>query len=239
MTDPEPSSTADLRSGLIASLRAARAVERGILAAYDPTARDTPAAPGEWSPKDVLAHLGAWRRHQAERMAARREGRDETVFPAGETDAVNATIHAERADWTWDQVLADATAATELLIVEVEVAADETLADDRMVGSILGNGPEHDLGHLPGLAAAVGLSASVEALADDIAASVDAGAWPPRSAAFARYNLACYHAVAGRLDAARDLLRVALPANEELRGFAPNDSDLVALRDELPDLMGG
>lgn len=238
MTDPELS-TADLRSGLIAGLRAARAVERGILAAYDPAERDTPPAPGEWSPKDVLAHLGAWRRHQAERMAARREGRDEAAFPAGETDEVNAVLHAERADWSWDQVLADATAATELLIVEIEVASDETLAEDRMVGSIMGNGPEHDLGHLPPLAAHVGLDDSVEALATDVATAIDGGGWPTRTAAFARYNLACYHALAGRLDEARALLREALPANEELRGFAPNDSDLVALRDELPDLMGG
>lgn len=238
MTGPD-STPADLRDGLIAGLRAARATERAIFAAYEPTERDAPAADGGWSPKDVLAHLGAWRRHQADRLAARREGRDEAAFPAGETDEINAVLHAERAGWSWDRVLADTTAATELLIVEIEVAADETLANDRMVGSIMGNGPEHDLAHLPALAARVGLEERIAALAGDVAAAVDSGGLPTRAAAYARYNLACFHALAGRLDEARALLRVALPASDELRAFAPDDGDLVALRDELPDLMGG
>ena len=57
---------------------------------------------------------------------------------------------------------------------------------------------------------------------------------PASPAAFARYNLACYHALNGDLDAARALLRQALPADEALRTLAPNDNDLVALRNELP-----
>ena len=59
------------------------------------------------------------------------------------------------------------------------------------------------------------------------------------AAAYARYNLACFHALGGRLDTARELLRQALPADEELRGFAPTDDDLVALRDEIPSLAEG
>jgi hypothetical protein len=65
------------------------------------------------------------------------------------------------------------------------------------------------------------------------------GGWPPRSAAFAHYNLACYHALGGRLVEARALLRLALPDQEELQGFAPADDDLIALRDEIPDLIAG
>ena len=39
-----------------------------------------------------------------------------------------------------------------------------------------------------------------------------------------------------RLDEARALLRQALPADEELRDFAPTDDDLIALRPELEAL---
>ena len=73
MTD-QPVSVPDLRAGLIANLRAARAVERAILEALDPAERDTSAADGGWSPKDIQAHLSAWRRHQADRMATQRTG---------------------------------------------------------------------------------------------------------------------------------------------------------------------
>ena len=221
MTD-QPVSVPDLRAGLIDTLRAARAVERAILDALDPAERDTPAADGGWSPKDIQAHLSAWRRHQADRMATQRTRVADEDIPPTETDAANAVIHAERAHWSWEQVLADTTAATELLITEVEVADDATLSEDRTIGSILGNGPEHDLTHLPPIAARVGLDLSDQLvdLATSVEATVARGGWPSRSAAFARYNLACYHALGGRLEEARGLLRLALPANEELRGCA-------------------
>jgi hypothetical protein len=46
-----------------------------------------------------------------------------------------------------------------------------------------------------------------------------------------------FHALGGRLDAARGLLRLALADREDLRAFAPGDPDLIALRDELPTLL--
>lgn len=229
----------DVRTGLIDGLRAARAAEREILAALDPAVRDAPADDGGWSPKDIQAHLSAWRGHQVARYAARREGRDEPEIPAVETDEANAILHAERAGWTWDEVLADADAATDALIAEIDAASNETLADPRLVGSTMGNGPEHDLAHLPALAARAGLEDRVTDLAASVEASLARGGWPARAAAFARYNLACYHALAGRLDEARALLRRALPDQEELQGFAPADDDLIALRDEIPDLIAG
>ena len=71
-------------------------------------------------------------------------------------------------------------------------------------------------------------------LADTIEAILDRGGWPSRAAAYARYNLACFHALSGRLDVARALLRQALPEQEELRDVRAEDDDLVALRDEIP-----
>ena len=237
MTEPETLN--DLRAGLIEGLLAARAAERDVLAAVDPTALETPAPDGGWSPKDVLAHLAAWRGHQVERLAAIRDGRDEPTNVAAETDEINATIHAERADWPWDRVLSDAEDSSTALVAEVEAASPATLAVDRTSGSIMGNGPEHSLAHLPPIAARVGVAPRVVQLANEIEAIIDRGGWPSRSAAYARYNLACFYALSGRLDDARALLRQALPEQEELRTFAPVDDDLVALRDEIPSLIGG
>ena len=113
------------------------------------------------------------------------------------------------------------------------------LDDPQLVGSIMGNGPEHTLAHLAPLADRVGARTRVIDLATRVESIIDGGGWPPRAAAFARYNLACFHALNGRLDRARELLRQALPDQEELRSFAPEDDDLAALRDELPSLATG
>lgn len=238
MTD-EPSSTIDLRASVIEGLLAARAAERDILAAIDPGVRDAPPADGEWSPKDVQAHLSAWRAHQADRFKSIRLGTPEPSLPATETDEANAVYHAQRADWTWGRVLADADAATERLIDEIRQTSDAVIADGRLIGTTMGNGPEHDLGHLPTLAAQVGMEGRVAELAESVAVMVRTDGWPSRATAFARYNLACFHALAGRLDEARALLREALPAEAELRELAPHDDDLVALRSELPGLGAG
>src|SRR5689334_7631322 len=229
----------DLRAGLIDGLNAARATEREILDAIDPDDRDRAGVDGGWSAKDIQAHLGAWRRRQADRMAATREGREEPALAATETDEVNAIFHAERARWSWDQVVTDADATTADLIAEIVAAPPALLEDPQVVGQIMGNGPEHTLAHMAPLADRVGARTRVIDLASRVESTIDGSEWPPRAAAFARYNLACFHALNGRLDRARELLRQALPDQEELRSFAPEDDDLVALRDELPSLAAG
>jgi hypothetical protein len=238
MTDDTDEMT-DLRAGLIEALRATRTAEREVLAAVDPADRERPAADGGWSPKDIQAHLSAWKRRQVDRLVAYREGRDEPALAATETDDINAIFHAERADWTWAQVETDADVTSADLIAEIEVAPADTLAEGRVAGSIMGNGSEHALAHLPPVAALGGRDATVVSLAETITSIIDRGGWPTRPTAYARYNLACFYALRGEVDRARSLLKLALPAQEELRDFAPQDDDLIALRDEIPTLIGG
>lgn len=228
---------AGLRDALIASLRSARSAERELFARLDPGERDA-AIDGGWSAKDTQAHLSAWRRRQADRLAARRDGRPEPEAAGGEIDAINAGFHAERADWSWERVVDDAEATTEALIGGIAAADADTIHDPRRLGAILGDGAEHSLEHLGPIAARSGAEDRVLQLAAEVEALVDDDGLPSRPKAFTRYNLACLHAKAGRLDRARDLLRLALPAEAELREHAATDDDLAALRHELPALGG-
>jgi hypothetical protein len=233
----EPMQLASLREGLIEALRTTRAIEREVFAGLDPVARDAPAADGGWSPKDVQAHLSAWKGRTYERLRALREGGYEPTEV--ETDEANAKFHAERTGWSWDEVVTDADATTDALVTEIERASDETIELPRISGTIMGNGSEHTLTHLTPIAEASGQETLTLQLADAITAIIDRGGWPSRPEAFARYNLACFHALSGNLDVARSLLRQALPAEAELRGYAPADDDLIALRDEIPALAAG
>ena len=206
--------------------------------AFDAADRDTPPADGEWSPKDIQAHLGAWRRHMSERLAAIREGRPEPEG-GGETDATNAVIHAERADWPWDRVAADAEASATDLIAEVEAADDATLAVGRTVGSIMGNGAEHTIIHAGSVADGSGSgppSRTCPGRSRRSSIGV-AGRRDPRHSPATTWPASTRWPAASTRPAGSS--GIALPAEQELRDFALEDSDLVALRDELPELERG
>lgn len=59
---------------------------------------------------------------------------------------------------------------------------------------------------------------------------------PPRDSGVILYNIGCHHALSGELDEARRLLRSAFAHRHDLLEPALEDSDLVALTDELPAL---
>lgn len=229
----------ELRTELIENLRACRDAERGIFANVDPALRDEAGADGGWSAKDDLAHLAAWRHRQAATMEAVRAGLPEPALPGDDIDATNAIYHEERSGWSWEEVEADADASLEALVGAIAAASDDALVEQKVLGLIMGDGPEHDLAHLGPIARTVRMEDRVRDLADRTQAMLDHGVWPDRAAAFARYNLACFRALAGDLDQARALLRLALPGQDELLAFAPKDDDLIALRDEIPALAVG
>ena len=228
-----------LRSDLIDNLRACRDAERAIFGAFEPATRDAAGPDGGWSIKDNLAHLSAWRDRQATKMSALRQGLPDPGTPSEDLDETNAIYHDERAGWSWEEVDANADTTADAFAAEIAAASDDALTDQKVLGPSMGDGAEHDLAHLREIAERVGMSDRVGALADRTQAMVDRGGWPDRAAAFARYNLACFHGLAGELDQARALLRQALPGQPELLAQAPIDDDLVALRDEIPALSLG
>jgi tetratricopeptide (TPR) repeat protein len=61
--------------------------------------------------------------------------------------------------------------------------------------------------------------------------------WPDNP--LINYQLACYHAQAGRLEEARRSLGIAFAGDERTRGWAAEDEDLVALRDWVSASAGG
>jgi hypothetical protein len=223
-----------VRNDLVTMLTTTRAAERQLFARFDRAVRDRPPAAGEWSPKDVQAHLSGWKARQVKRYEAARNGQGPGSPDAREIDEINAEMHEARAEWPWEDVAAEADQVSDQLVAEVQ-AADPAVfvGSDSLVGSTFANGASHALEHLPKLAHQVGDESTVDGLAAELARLASSGSIPERDAATLVYNLACFEALAGRLDVARDLLPGAFRLRPDLLEWGLEDSDLAALHDEL------
>jgi hypothetical protein len=226
--------------GLAELLRLTRHAEVDLFGGLDPAVRDAPMRPGDWSPKDVQAHLTAWKARQANRISAVRQGTEDTT-PDGETDELNAQFHSARADWSWEAIVQEADEVGERLIRELSGLEADAVPDlSRLVNGTFGNGPFHALTHFSWvLDAGVPLDADrLAAFASQLERGVRDLGLADADAGTALYNIACFHALAGRLDEARSLLRVAFAKRPDLAEYSLEDDDLRALRDELPSLAG-
>ena len=223
---------------LVAMLTLTRDAERDLFEGLRPEVRDRPLRDGDWSPKDHQAHLTAWKARQADRFeAARTQG----ALPEweGEEDEINARLQAQRADWAWEALVEEAEAASKRLVEEVRAADPELVrTGDRLLDGTFGNGAFHAQQHFLWLLAAdIGLDEGrVMTFVDDVERLIRASDLPDRDRGTAIYNSACFHALAGRLDRAKELLRQAFPLRSDLLEWARQDADLEALRGELDAL---
>jgi hypothetical protein len=237
MTTPTPADD-PLVAALVEQRRATRDAERDIFGALEPAARDRPMRPNDWSPKDHQAHLTAWKAIQAERIRAVARG-DALATEQREEDEINAELQATRADWSWEAIASEAEEVSRQLEAEIEAAGPAVLVEsERLIGGVFGNGLFHAITHFGWLVdAQVGVDEErVAAFLNEAERLLDRVALPDSDRGVGVYNLACAHAVAGRLDRARPLLRVAFGLRPDLAEFAREDPDLVALRDDVPSL---
>ena len=227
-----------LHEDLVALLHVTRAVERDLFAMLDAERRDAAGTIGEWSAKDVQAHLAAWRAIEARRLRA--SATDDPSLTAGDPattdpeDASNARIQADHADWPWAAVADEADAATEALIGAINLSSTDLLCECEGTSAGTGaNGVNHAMAHLSDIARLAGDDARFTRFAAEVEEILHRNHLPPRDSGTILYNVACHRALSGELDAARQLLRTAFARRPDLVEYAPNDSDLAALRDEL------
>lgn len=227
-----------LTAALIEQLRAMRAAERDIFGSLEPDVRDRPIRPNDWSPKDHQAHLTAWKGIQADRIRANTLGED-PPFIGTETDEINAELQATRADTPWPEIVAEADQIGDRLEEEIRSAGSARLVESGgLIGGVFGNGASHGMTHFGWLVdASIGVDqARVTAFVDEHERLLGTPGVPDFDRGVGLYNLACAHALAGRLDRARPLLHDAFGLRPDLAEFAKEDPDLIELRDELGTL---
>ncbi len=227
-----------LQADLIAMLNAMRGAEQDLFAQVPAETREAAGTIGEWSPKDLLAHLGAWRAIEARRLEARAKGE---AFPSEDPsldepiDESNATLRAQHRDLSWDAVVAVADGSVDSLIAAVERSSNEILCecDDGSVAGMGVNGVNHAVGHLPEIADLVDGGERFNAFASEVETILRAGHVQPRDSGTILYNIACAQALSGELDDARRLLAAAFSRRHDLADIAKDDPDLAALGGEL------
>ena len=231
-----------LQEDLAAMLRSLRDAERDLFAMVPASRREAAGAIGEWSVKDVLAHLAAWRAIEARRLEARAgsapRGHDSDPATTDPIDESNAMLHDRYAGWTWDAVVDEADASIDALIAAVGLSSTDVLCecDEGSVAGIGANGVNHAIGHLPEIADLVGGRARFDAFTREVETTLRAGHVQPRDSGVMLYNIACARALSGDVDEARRLLGLAFARRHDLVEVAADDPDLVPLGGELPTL---
>jgi hypothetical protein len=229
-----------LHSDLVELLNAARIAERDLYAMLSDQERDAVGTIGEWSAKDVLAHMAAWRAIEARRLQATARGESapaDDPQPDEPVDDANARLHAERAARSWEEIEREADASVEALTEAIWLNSHDILCEcEGTVVGIGSNGANHAMAHLSDVAQLAGDVERYDAFVHQIEAILARRHLRPRDAGVMLYNIACHHAVSGELDEARRLLRVAFRQRRELLEPAQEDPDLEPLRSELASL---
>jgi hypothetical protein len=122
-----------MRQQALAAIDAERAAWRELVTTVGTDRMNEPGPMGDWTFKDLAAHLTGWRQYSIARIVAvhRGEGVPPPPWPQEFTtdDEINEWIYAREHDRPLDAVLADADATFTRLHAIVETMNDEELTD--------------------------------------------------------------------------------------------------------------
>jgi hypothetical protein len=243
--DPGTEPRIPLQVDLVEMLHALRNAERDLFEMVPAERREAESSIGDWSVKDVRAHMAAWRSIEARRLEVA-AGNERTVAdgdPATDdpVDDSNAVLHARYADWPWEAVAREADASIDALVDVIGRSSTEMLCEcDGTFAGIGANGVNHAMGHLPEIAALSGGGGErFGEFVGEIEAILLRNHLMPRDSGVILYNVACARALSGELDEALRLLRSAFTRRGDLLESAIEDPDLAALAAELAAMAPG
>lgn len=228
-----------IKPRLLDLLRHARADEQALVAGLSEADHAATGTLERWSPKDLVAHLAAWRQRLIDRLAAALRG--ETPPSVDELDEINAAIFEKNRERSWPEVLAEAERVFAGLVAQLDPFTEEDLTDpnrypwrkgDPLYLTILGPGFLHPETHLVEFYRERGDLARAEQIQRAMAETVGSKlSDSPRMRGLTLYNLACFYATTGQPDKALPLLRESLPLHPRLVEWSQQDPDLASLRD--------
>ena len=104
-----------------------------LLAQIGEERMEQPGVAGEWSIKDIVAHLTGWRRRTVGRLQAAQRGLEEPAPPwpaqLQEDDEINAWLYETNRDRPASEILADSRRVFEELVAAIEALPERELLD--------------------------------------------------------------------------------------------------------------
>jgi len=143
------------RDELLAQMHTEREQLWSAIAGLNRDALALPGVNGEWSVKDVLAHVAFWEEHASQRLRLLAEGRAEEISYYGreEIDGTNAQVFAERRPWTVAEAEQALRLARRRLLKDLATLTDEQLGSSPagipVLAWLAADTFQHDQEHLP------------------------------------------------------------------------------------------
>lgn len=136
------------KSEILDQIRTTHQQLEEALARVAPAGMTQPGVNGEWSVKDVLAHIAWWEQHLLRRLHSGHEDLYvEGVDGRETTDRANAEVFAANHERPLAEIRAEFDASHRDLLTTVEAMSNEQLADDEVYQAIGGDTfrhyPEH------------------------------------------------------------------------------------------------
>ena len=229
-----------MKQKLLDLIEAGRAKEHADLVKH--VDNRPPAEQGQWTAKDQLAHLTAWREIAIAELNAGRTGAEPPDI-SNDDDVENAKTYARTHPLPAAAILESASHSWDELASAVEACSEEdlTLPRSRQPGQALwqtvpNNAYFHLAEHIGYWYTETGDQAAAEAVAkwgyELIRGTFD----DDRQRGVAAYNLGCFYAARGRAGEAMPYLRDGIRLRPDLREWARQDRDLDPIRSD-PDLV--
>jgi hypothetical protein len=121
------------RAELLAELHSEQKAWEGLLAQIGEDRMDEPGVQGEWSIKNIVAHLTAWRRRTVGRLEAVANGQPEPKAPwpadLQEDDEINAWFHQRDRDKSVTEVLSESRRVFQQLVSAIEKLPEDAIDD--------------------------------------------------------------------------------------------------------------
>jgi tetratricopeptide (TPR) repeat protein len=227
----------DLKLRLLDLLERAYEEEQVFVQGLSDEERSAVGAPEQWSAKDMIAHIAAWKERAAQVLAALRAGEPGPGFDG--LDRINARIFAEHQNLPWSDVLSRSAQKVGFLREQTEATPDDVLIapeesdrhDEPVWWFVVGAGYNHSLGHLAEYYIGRGdttYAIEMQEEAAEYLLPLDEGPeWQGR----VHYGLAIYCAAVGQSGKAIDALRKAFRLHPALVERSKQDPRLASIRE--------